>query len=93
MEFYAIKNNGLIVDIQLGSKYVSENDLKSLVWNCLISLHFENFKDVINWKYFDPFDANDPGLYILKISENLWCFWYFQGVWNGNIGLKYVFYY
>ena len=31
MEVYAKKNNGLIVDIQLGSKYVSENGLKSPV--------------------------------------------------------------
>ena len=38
----------------------------------------------------NPFVANTPFLYPLKISENLEVFWYFQGVEKRRIGNKWV---
>ena len=58
----------------------------------------ENFAYVLNgWPLWslrslilNPFQGTAPILEPLKTPENLLVFWCFQGVWNGNIGQKWV---
>ena len=57
-------------------KWVPENERKWL-----------NFQKWVNFLSCDPFLAKIPNFYPQFLPSVFWCF---QGVWNGNIGQKWV---